>query len=191
MEPQAQVVQVESSRSYNKIFFVGCCVWVILFFIFSVLAFVGVAKYASTHPSRSTKEASESASESVTKTNTKDTTAVDAIKPSTPTTAPTVNPAPAKPACTQLKIYEGEFKSNKCYVSQDYNDLTYYIGRFDDAAFSYNSASSTADFTCNGSDYSKNFFKKDCDKAKSEKSQAKKDMEKYRALINAIIARGR
>lgn len=92
----------------------------------------------------------------------------------------------AAPSCTRYNIREGEFASNKCYSGKDYQDLVYYIDRFNSAVFSLNGANGQMSVTCNGSD----FFKAQCDKNKQEKSQAESDMAKYRAIINGIIGRG-
>ncbi len=91
------------------------------------------------------------------------------------------------PACTQYNIREGEFASNKCYSQNDYSDLNYYINQFNSAVFSYNGANGQMSVTCNGSD----FFKEQCEVNKKEKEQAQADMDKYRGIINGIIARGK
>jgi hypothetical protein len=93
---------------------------------------------------------------------------------------------PVVPSCQRYTIREGEFASNKCYSSKDYSDLIYYLGRFNDAAFSFNGAQSSMQITCNGSE----FFKNSCESDKQQKSKAETDINNYRGIINGIIARG-
>ncbi len=99
----------------------------------------------------------------------------------------TTNTTSNQPSCTQYNIREGEFASNKCYSQQDYNDLIYYLDRFNSAVFSYNGAVGQMSVTCNGSE----FFKNQCDVNKQEKQQAENDMNKYRGIIQGIIAKGK
>jgi len=98
-----------------------------------------------------------------------------------------VNQKPAGPSCNRYTIREGEFASDKCYAKKDYDDLVYYLSRFNSAAFSYNGAISSMEITCNGSE----FFKNSCEKNKTQKSQAETDMNNYRGIINGIIGRGK
>ncbi|MGI5825888.1 MAG: hypothetical protein ACOX50_00570 [Patescibacteria group bacterium] len=132
----------------------------------------------------------------------------------TPTPTPTVTPSPtAKPAirptakptlvpkqtapqtsqsqpssCTRYKIYEGEFASDKCYSKQDYQDLWYYLGRFNDAVLTYNGAQGAIKVTCNGHS---EMFKQTCEEKKKEAEAAQNDINRYREIINGIIARGK
>lgn len=99
---------------------------------------------------------------------------------------PVVN-TPAVPSCTKFIIREGEFASDKCYSKKDYDDLGYYLQRFNSAAFSYNGAVSSMRITCSGSD----FFKDSCERDKKQKADAEANMNNYRGIINGIIARGR
>lgn len=92
------------------------------------------------------------------------------------------------PGCKQFTIREGEFTSDKCYSSKDYDDLSYYINRFNDAIFSYNGAAGQANVTCNGFT---DQFKQMCDQAKKDMDKAKADQENYRNTIKGIIARGK
>ncbi|PJE63325.1 hypothetical protein COU88_00140 [Candidatus Roizmanbacteria bacterium CG10_big_fil_rev_8_21_14_0_10_39_6] len=95
-------------------------------------------------------------------------------------------PAQQASSCTQFKIYEGEFASDKCYQTQDLEDLKYYLQRYNSAIFSQNAAARSSKITCNGSD----FFKDNCDRAKQQYDQALKDQETYKAQIQAILGKG-
>ncbi|NMC35801.1 hypothetical protein GYA49_02035 [Candidatus Beckwithbacteria bacterium] len=90
-------------------------------------------------------------------------------------------------SCTPFNIREGEFASNKCYSQQDYDDLQYYLQRFNSSAATYNGAVASMSITCNGSD----FFKDQCEQDKKDKEQAEADINNYRNTINGIIAKGR
>lgn len=103
----------------------------------------------------------------------------------TPTQKP-VSTTYTQPACNRYTIREGEFASNKCYTQKDYDDLTYYAQRFDSAVFSNNAAISSMRITCNGSE----FFKSSCERDQAKKKQAEEDMNKYRGIIQGIIAKG-
>ncbi len=134
--------------------------------------------------------------------------ATDLEKATTPTPTPTPKPsatpsqtpAPVKkfaPAvqqaqpvvsnCIRKNIREGEFASNKCYSANDYDDLEYYLQRFNSAVFSLDGAEASMRITCSGSD----FFKDSCERDKKEKSQAESDISKYRGIIQGVIAKGR
>lgn len=93
-------------------------------------------------------------------------------------------PSQAK-TCYKYTIYEGPFKSSKCYTRDDYYALSYYVTKYDSAEFSKKSAESTIKFTCD-----KEYFKESCENAREQKDKAKKDMEKYAKEINQIISRG-
>ncbi len=99
----------------------------------------------------------------------------------------TTNTATAQPSCTQYNIREGEFASNKCYTASDYDDLLYYLNRYNSSVFSYNSAISQMEVTCSGSD----FFKNQCEQATKERDQAQSDIDNYKGIIHGIIARGK
>jgi hypothetical protein len=106
----------------------------------------------------------------------------------TPTPTPTLKPTTAQaPACKELNMREGKFKSDKCYTTKDYNDLVYYVDQYNSAVFDYNAAQNEISVTCNGS----SFFKNDCSSAKSAKDKASSNMSKYTGIINGIIARGK
>jgi len=91
-----------------------------------------------------------------------------------------------KPACVPYAIREGEFASDKCYSQKDYDDLIYYLQRYNSAVFSYNSAVSSMRITCTGSE----FFKNTCKLDKQKKQKVEEDMVNYKNIINGIIARG-
>jgi len=89
--------------------------------------------------------------------------------------------------CVTYNIREGEFASNKCYMKKDYDDLMYYLQRFNSAVSSYNGAIASMKITCSGSE----FFKNSCEEDKKEKQQAETDINNYRGIINGIIAKGK
>ena len=101
--------------------------------------------------------------------------------------APTTQTVPAAPSCTKYTIREGEFASDKCYAKKDYDDLVYYIQRFDAAAGTYNGAIASMQITCNGSD----FIKNKCEQDKKDKADAEANINNYRGIINGIIAKGK
>lgn len=120
-----------------------------------------------------------------------------------PTSTPSLTPTPAQKAapvvyatpvasCTNKNIREGEFASNKCYSQKDYDDLEYYLNRFNSAVFNKEAAESSMRITCDCSRQSScDFFKDSCDRDKQKLSQAESDIQKYRATIQGIIARGK
>jgi len=89
--------------------------------------------------------------------------------------------------CSRYKIYEGDFKSDKCYSEDDLADLRYYIQQYNSAVFSANAASSSMKFTCDGSE----FFKDRCSEYKKQYEDAKKDKNKYEDIVKSIIAKGK
>lgn len=98
---------------------------------------------------------------------------------------------PVAQNCIRKNIREGEFASNKCYSQQDLEDLNYYLQRFDGAVFNKTSAEGTIGITCNCRVQQEcDFFKNSCDEAKQKKSQAESDINKYRGIVQGIIARG-
>lgn len=115
----------------------------------------------------------------------------------TPTPTPTTIPSPSpnstptpkdeyKPGgCYRYTIYEGPFKSSKCYTQEDYSALQYYLSKYRMAEFAFKAAESSIKFTCD-----KDFFKEACEEAKEQRSKSKKEMEKYANEINKIISRG-
>lgn len=94
---------------------------------------------------------------------------------------------PTTPNCTPYQIREGEFASNKCYAKKDYDDLMYYLQRFNAAAGSYNGAIASMNITCSGSD----FFKDSCERDKKTKADAETNIANYKNTIKGIIARGK
>ncbi len=110
---------------------------------------------------------------------------VPAQKPAVKQTQPVVS------SCIRKNIREGEFASNKCYSQQDYEDLEYYLSRFSSAVFSKDSAESSMRITCNCRVQQEcDFFKDSCERDKQKKSQAESDINKYRGIIQGIIAKG-
>lgn len=131
------------------------------------------------------------------------------LKPSSPTPTPTPKPsitpsptaAPVKksaPAvqqnqpvytnCIRKNIREGEFASNKCYAPQDYEDLEYYLGRYNSAVFERDSQESFIGVTCPGMS---DMFKKSCEEHKQKKAEAEANMANYRNIVQGIIAKGK
>lgn len=105
--------------------------------------------------------------------------------PSSSTTVAT--PKVSVPNCTVYAIYEGPFASAKCYTSSDYQALAYYLGKYQSAEFTKQSAQKTIDFVCDGSD----FFAQNCTNAQAQKASAESDLANYTAQITAILARGK
>lgn len=122
-----------------------------------------------------------------------------------PSITPSPRPAPVKktaPAvgqtqpiysnCIRKNIREGEFASNKCYSQADYEDLNYYLQRYDSAKFSLSGAESSMRITCNCRVQQEcDFFKDSCERDKQQKSRAEADINNYRGIIQGIIARGK
>lgn len=114
----------------------------------------------------------------------------------TPTPIPTKKSAPviqpqSQPVvsnCIRKNIREGEFASNKCYLQADYEDLQYYLGRYNNSVFDRDSAVSFMGITCGGRS---EMFQQDCEKQKARKAEAETNMDKYRGIIQGIIAKGR
>lgn len=105
---------------------------------------------------------------------------------------PTQPKQPVVSNCITKNIREGEFSSNKCYSTQDYEDLQYYLQRFAGAEFDLRSAEGTIKITCNCRVQQEcDFFKNSCDEAKAKKGQADSDIGKYRSIIQGIIAKGK
>jgi len=93
--------------------------------------------------------------------------------------------------CYRKNIREGEFASNKCYSKKDYEDLEYYLQRFNSAVFDKNSAEGTIKITCNCRVPQEcEFFKESCTETQQKKAQAEADINKYRNIIQEIIAKG-
>lgn len=92
--------------------------------------------------------------------------------------------------CIRLNIREGEFASNKCYPQQDYEDLQYYLGRYSDAKFNLRSAEGFLKIDC-GAAQTFEVKKADCEKDQQDKTAAETDINKYRNIIQGIIAKGR
>ncbi len=105
-----------------------------------------------------------------------------------PATAPTPKPPEPKEVCYEYNIREGDFKSHKCYSKEDYDDLVYFLSRYNQAVFSYNSAISGMKITCDsGSD----FFKDACKEDKDQKEEAEDDIDEYKDKVNNLISKGK
>lgn len=105
---------------------------------------------------------------------------------------PVQQPQPVISNCIKANIREGEFASNKCYSEQDYEDLQYYLGRYQTAKLNLSSAEGSMRITCNCRVQQEcDFFKDSCEKDKQQKSQAEADISSYRGIIQGIIAKGR
>lgn len=109
---------------------------------------------------------------------------------------PTAKPVPiqyTQPAvsnCIRANIREGEFASNKCYSQQDYEDLQYYLGRYQSAKLDLSSAEGFMRIDCEAA---KTFEvkKSDCEKDQQDKATAEAGVNKYRGIIQGIIAKGK
>lgn len=99
---------------------------------------------------------------------------------------------PVYPNCIRKNIREGEFASNKCYSQQDYEDLNYYLQRYNSAMFSLSGVENSMRITCNCRVQQEcDFFKDSCERDKQQKSQAEADINNYRGIIQGIISRGK
>ncbi len=118
------------------------------------------------------------------------------MAPTTPTsTKPKATSTPThKPVevCYRLNIREGEFASNKCYSKTNYDNLIYYLQRFDSANFDLQTAQGSISITCNCRNQQEcDFFKDNCSQAQQQKSQAESNITKYRSMIKSIISQGK
>ncbi|OGE26692.1 hypothetical protein A3C26_01000 [Candidatus Daviesbacteria bacterium RIFCSPHIGHO2_02_FULL_39_12] len=114
-----------------------------------------------------------------------------------PTAAPVKKSAPAvqqtQPVysnCIRKNIREGEFASNKCYSQQDYEDLQYYLGRYETAKLNLSSAEGFLKIDC-GAAQTFEVKKADCEKDKQDKAAAEAEVNNYRGIIQGIIAKGK
>lgn len=113
-----------------------------------------------------------------------------------PTPIPTAKPVktytppqPVVPNCIRKNIREGEFASNKCYSEQDYEDLQYFLGRFESAKLNLSSAEGFEKIDC-GAAQTFEVKKADCEKDKQDKAAAEAEVNKYRGIIQGIITKG-
>lgn len=122
---------------------------------------------------------------------TKITNTITVINTPKPTLIPTISvkteTETIKPFCTDYKITNPKFASNKCYVQNDYSQLANYLGDYSMQEFIYNAAKDTQKFTCTGEE----FFKEQCNDAKKRADSAKNKMKELENKINTIISRGR
>lgn len=93
---------------------------------------------------------------------------------------------PSSPSCEQFTIYEGKFKSDKCYAQKDYNELVYYLKQYNGAIYDQNSAARGSQITCNGSD----FFADECEEDKAQYEAALAKQAELEPIIFGIIERG-
>ncbi len=94
--------------------------------------------------------------------------------------------------CIRKNIREGEFAGNKCYLQQDYEDLEYYLGSYENAKFDLNSAEGSMRITCSCRVQQEcDFFKDSCERDKQKKAKAEANIEKYKGIIQGIIAKGK
>lgn len=112
------------------------------------------------------------------------------VYPSLPVKKPTPTPQTKTvvPKCIRKNIREGEFASNKCYSPQDYEDLEYYLGRYNSAVFDRDTEEDFIKVTCPGMS---EMFQKSCEEHKKKKAEAEANIEKYRSIIQGIIAKGK
>jgi hypothetical protein len=123
----------------------------------------------------------------VTRTPTPLTKTTPTILPPTPTTIKKV-----VTKCNRINIREGEFASNKCYSQVDYDNLNYYLVRYNSAKFELQIADGSISITCNCRVPQEcEFFKQSCADARQKKSTAESNIAKYRATIQTIIGRGK
>lgn len=108
-------------------------------------------------------------------------------KPTPPLQKGSVSPSPSLETCIQYKIREGEFVSDKCYSQKDYDDLLYYLQRYNSSVFNRDGATESIKITCKGSD----FFKQSCEDDKKRLAEAEADIVKYRDIIRNIILKGK
>ena len=90
--------------------------------------------------------------------------------------------------CTNYKILEKGFESNKCYTKEDSNDLIHYLLEYRLVNSNYEAAKKRIEITCDGKT---DLFKEGCEKAKSDKEKYSSEVEKYEKLIKEIISRGK
>jgi len=109
-------------------------------------------------------------------------TAVATKKPATVTQ--TARPVVAN--CISKNIREGEFASNKCYTTQDYEDLEYYLNKYTSATGSVSFYETKVNITCGNND-----FHKTCDQDKKDQQANLDNIPRYRGIIQGIIARGK
>lgn len=113
-----------------------------------------------------------------------------------PSPTPTTKPAPiqyTQPVvsnCIRANIREGEFASNKCYSQQDYEDLQYYLGAYQSAKLDLSSAEGFMKIDC-GAAKTFEVKKSDCEKDQQDKSTAEGEVNRYRGIIQGIIAKGK
>lgn len=98
---------------------------------------------------------------------------------------PKTQPAPPA-ACYRMNIREGEFASNKCYSQQDYEDLSYYLNKYNSAVGSVSFYETKVRISCGNND-----FFKTCEQDKKDQQANLDNIPRYRSIIQGIIAKGR
>jgi hypothetical protein len=111
--------------------------------------------------------------------------AVTSSKPAAQRSVVVSTPAPQP--CIRDNIREGEFASNKCYTQQDYNDLEYYLSKYSSAKWNIDFYDSKVKIVCSNVE----FYGNQCENTKKEQEENKTNVDKYRSIIQTIIARGK
>lgn len=101
-------------------------------------------------------------------------------------TAPVQKSQPAAATCFAKNIREGEFASNKCYSQQDYEDLSYYLNKYNSAVGSVSFYQTKVNISCSNND-----FFKTCEQDKKDQQANLDNIPRYRSIIQGIIAKGR
>lgn len=94
--------------------------------------------------------------------------------------------APVISDCSRYNIREGEFASNKCYSSQDYEDLSYYLNKYNSAVSRVSFYETEVRISCGNDD-----FFKTCEQDKKDQQANLDNIPQYKATIQEIIARGK
>ncbi|MBI2337851.1 hypothetical protein HYU95_01595 [Candidatus Daviesbacteria bacterium] len=92
---------------------------------------------------------------------------------------------PVTPNCIRKNIREGEFASNKCYLQQDYEDLNYYLDKYNSALGSVSFYETKVRISCGNND-----FFKTCEQDKKDQQANSDNIPRYKSIIQGIIAKG-
>jgi hypothetical protein len=106
------------------------------------------------------------------------------VYPASPTPIPTSIPTMS---CKTLTISIPEFASSKCYTTSDYNELSGYISKYNNAVSDRDFIEHKYNIVCNGSD----FFKDECEETKIELEENRIAIEGYGSAIKAVMNRGK
>ncbi len=195
--PETQPKPVTTQNS-KKLLIAGVISLAVLFvfgLIVTGFAYTKYREYASSLAKQQELDVQDSLTESLAESEPVQLDTVDEApnEQPQPTAQPSVSPTPPAPPappvqanCIQYKIREGEFESDNCYTPADYDDLLYYLSRYNSAVFSYNSAISSMKITCNGSE----FFEEQCEEDEEQKDDAEDNIDEYEDKVKEIIARG-